>query len=1156
MVNSPVSRRTILLRFQRLLAAVLLIAAAATAASLYAQQNSAAASAAANPPVVDPSLYSAMRWRLIGPYRAGRVSAVAGVPGDAATYYMGTPGGGIWKTTSGGTTWKPVFDAQHVASIGDIAIAPSDSNIIIVGTGEQTAGDGVYRSSDAGATWTNIGLKDSRFISTVLVDPRNPAIILVGVLGHPILEIGVPSENRGVYRTTDGGKTWTKSLYKDDMAGVSNMAADPDNPRTLYAALWKPFDFRTGPPDSHAQDSWIYKSNDEGATWKPVSDDGLPATPRGRVGLAVAPNTKGQRIFAIMEPGLFRSDDGGAHWRQISKDPRITGNLYICRVYVDPKNPDMVFVMQTTTYRSTDGGQNFTAYKGAPGGDDYHVMWIDPQNSKRMILGVDQGATISLDAGLTWSSWYNQPTGQFYHVITDNQFPYVSYAPQQDSGTAAVPNRSDFGEISFRDWFSIGGFEFCYIAPDPTNPGIVYSGGWYGSILRWDKITGQIVHVFVRSTKDRMSQMPPLVFSPQDPRTLYLGAQYVLKSTNGGNSWTQISPDLTEPAAAPADQPHAQNTAPTPSANTHSPLNGDAEAVDIEERDAGGKDDFELAQRPRRTSLAVLTPSPVSASVVWAGTTNGLVQTTRDASQTWQDVTPAGLPKNSEIEAIEASHYDAGTAYVVLNARQDLQPYIFRTRDAGKSWQKITAGLQADWIARVIREDPVRRGLLFAGTENALYVSFDDGDHWQSLQLNFPACDVRDLAVHGDDLVAATYGRAIWILDDITPLRQAGPEITSANAYLLKPASAVRTRYDNDQETPLPPEEPTAKNPPDGAIIDYYLKSVPSNPLSLEIHDAHGKVVRRFNSLTPAVDSTPKNVPDYWFGPPTQLSKDAGLNRFVWDLRYDPPQALNFGYYGGLLDYVEYTISDHALPADTPREQALGPLAVPGQYEVILIGNGTVMKQPLTITLDPRVHVSQADLEAQLLAAKRIDSGLAASSKAFQSITNLRAAIADRLKTLGVPLEEKPASRFSEQSGAPKEKSSEEKAQEEKAAAANPQSKASADALRDLDKKAATILEGTFEAPGVGPVNRDLARTSFFIQSGDAAPSQTAKAVLEESCTQLNKNLSAWRDLDSQAVPATNTIITKSNLAALPTATVMSITSAQHDAAPSDACAP
>jgi photosystem II stability/assembly factor-like uncharacterized protein len=1125
--------------------------------------------------MIDPSLYSGMRWRLIGPYRAGRVSAVAGIPGDPTTYYMGTPGGGVWKTTSGGTVWKPIFDDEHVASIGDVAVAPSNPNIIIVGTGEQTDGDGVYKSTDAGATWSNIGLKDSRYISTVIIDPRNPDVIVVGVLGHPILGVSKPSENRGVYKTTDGGKSWTKTLYKDDMAGVSNMAADPNNPRILYAALWKPFDFRTGPPDARTQDSWIFKSTDEGSTWKPVSESGLPSQPRGRVGFAVAPGTKGQRVFAIMDPGLYRSDDGGASWRQITKDPRITGNLYICRVYVDPKNPDVVYVMQTTTYRSTDGGQNFIAYKGAPGGDDYHVLWIDPQNGQRMILGVDQGATISLDGGHTWSSWYNQPTGQFYHVITDNQFPYISYAPQQDSGTVAVPNRSDYGEISFRDWFSVGGFEFCYIAPDPANPSIVYSGGWYGSVLRFDKITGQIVHVFVRRANDRMAQMPPLVFSPQDPRTLYLGAQYVMKTTDGGVSWTSISPDLTVSASAqPAAQPRSQNMTPpnaeARSANGHAPLADDENAAELEDRDAGGKDEFEeVAQRPRRTALSVLTPSPIRADVMWAGTSNGLIQTTRDASQTWQNVTPPDLPQNSDIEAIEASHYDASTAYAVLSARQDPHPYIYRTRDAGKSWQKITVGLEPGWVARIIREDPVRQGLLYAGTENALYVSFDDGDHWQSLQLNFPASDVRDLAVHGDDLVAATYGRGLWILDDLSPLRQADPQISGVNAHLFKPEPTLRIRYDNDQETPLPPEEPTAKNPPDGAIIDYYLKSVPTGPLSLEIHDAQGKLVRRFTSLPPKPDSTLKNVPDYWFGPQPQLSTNVGMNRFVWDLRYDPPQALNFSYYGGILDYIEYTLSDHALPGDTPREQTLGPLVVPGQYEIILIGNGSLMKQPLTITLDPRVHVSQADLDAQLVASKRIDAGLAASAKAYESVTLLRAAIADRLKTLG-PMPEA------------KEKTAEEKAKDAEAAklagapapqsnatttakggeanaaapAVSPEAKASADALKGLDKTAEVIQEGTFTSPGVGPANRDLARTSFFVQSGDAAPSDTAKTALDESCSALNKNLAAWHDLDANAVPATNTIVAKSGLAALPTATVMSITAAPQTSTPTDACQP
>jgi len=536
----------ILTRTQHYLA-VVFIAFAMSAASLPAQQKSTQP--------VDPSLYAGMRWRLIGPYRAGRVSAVAGIPGDAAVYYMGTPGGGVWKTTDAGRVWKPIFDDQHVASIGAVAIAPSNPNVVYVGTGEQTDGNGMYKSTDAGATWTRIGLFDVRYINSIIVDPHDPNILIVGALGHPILGVAASSPWRGIFKSTDGGKTWTKTLYRDDFAGAADTVADPNNPRVLYTALWKPYDFFQGPPDdSKKPNSWIYKSLDQGSTWKELPATGFPSDqPLGRIGLAVAPGTRGQRVFAITEPGLFRSDDGGQTWRKITTDSRVLGNLYFSRVFVDPNNADTVYVMQTTVYRSTDGGVNFTAYKGAPGGDDYHVLWIDPRNSQRMILGVDQGATISVDGGKTWSSWFNQPTGQFYHVITDNQFPYYSYAPQQDSGTVAVPNRSDYGEISFRDWFSIGGFEFCFIAPDPTNPNIVYSGGWYGSVVRFDKITGQITHVFVRGTKFRTSQMAPLVFSPQDPKTLYLGTQYVMKTTNAGDTWEAISPDLTVPPGAPAN---------------------------------------------------------------------------------------------------------------------------------------------------------------------------------------------------------------------------------------------------------------------------------------------------------------------------------------------------------------------------------------------------------------------------------------------------------------------------------------------------------------------------------------------------------------------------------------------------------------------------
>jgi photosystem II stability/assembly factor-like uncharacterized protein len=1109
-------------------------------------------------PTIDPSQYSAMRWRLIGPYRAGRVSAVAGVPGDPATYYMGLPGGGIWKTMNAGVTWKPIFDDARVASVGDIAVAPSNPNIIIAGTGEQTDGHGVYRSMDGGATWTNIGLEDTKYISTVIIDPKNPDVILVGVLDHPILGVGLPNKLRGVYKTTNGGKTWSHTLYRDDMAGISNMTADPSNPKILYAGMWKPFDFRAGPPEKMTQSSWIYKSVDEGTTWTEVSEDGLPTDPRDRVGLAVAAGTKGQRVFAIMSQGLYRSDDGGAHWRQITKDPRITGNLYICRVYVDPKNTDTVYVMQTTMYRSTDGGQTFAAYKGAPGGDDYHVLWIDPQNSKRLFLGVDQGATISVDGGKTWSSWYNQPTGQFYHVITDNQFPYFSYAPQQDSGSVAIPNRSDWGEISFRDWFSAGGFEFCYIAPDPLDPNIVYSGGWYGSVLRFDKRNSQIVHKFVRGEGDHMSQMPPLVFSPQDPHTLYLGAQYVMKTTNEGQSWEKISPDLTTPQAAPAaapapGAPHSQEIAPAPASSSvggHYPV-ADVEEADFDEREAGGKDDFELFQRPRRSALTALAPSPVSADVMWSGATNGMVEVTRDGSKTWQVVTPTDLPQNSDIEIIEASHYDAGTAFITLEARQDSHPYIYRTRDYGKSWQKIVGGLDPGWVARVVREDPVRKGLLYAGTTDALYVSFDEGDHWQSLQLNFPATDVRDLAVHGDDIVAATYGRGLYILDDITPLRQAGADVTSAAAYLLQPATAYRVQYDNDQETPLPPEEPTAKNPPDGAVIDYYLKTVPAGELTLEIHDAEGKLVRRYTSVTPPEDKTPKNVPDYWFGPQAQLTKNAGLNRFVWDLHYPPPDALNFSYYGQMLDYVEYTISGHALVADTPREQTLGPLVTPGKYEVMLIGADTIMKRTLTVERDPRVKISDADFEAQLTAGKRIDSGLASSATAWRSLETLHNSIADRLKTLGAPEEQKAA-----ETNPMMEREKGEAEAAKPAPAENPANKAAIDALKDLDKKVEAIREGTPDAPGAGPVNRDLARIMFFIQSGDGRPSDTAEAALNEACGAMNKNLAAMRELDASTIPGVNAELAKHAAAPLSPVAPGSVGIMTTSPAPSDACAP
>jgi photosystem II stability/assembly factor-like uncharacterized protein len=1075
-----------------MLAGIAAVFAATVATSpAYAQQGGSP---------IDPSLYSAMRWRSIGPLRAGRVAAVAGIPGDPTTYYMGLPGGGVWKTTDGGEVWSPIFDEEHVASVGFVAVAPSNHDIVYVGTGEQTAGNGVYKSTDAGAIWTNIGLKDTKFITSIVVDPRNPDILVVGVLDHPILGVGAPGKAKGIYKTTDGGKTWQHALYVDDMAGVGDMVADPGNPRVLFAGIWKPRDFRTGgfnAADLTKQDAWIYKSVDEGSTWKMVGDTtGLPKDARGRIGLAVAPGDKGRRVFAIMDEGLYRSDDAGENWHQSTKDPRVTGNLYICHVYVDPKNPDVVYTMQTSTYRSTDGGVTFAGFKGAPGGDDYHVMWIDPLNPQRMILGVDQGATLSVDGGKTWSPWYNQPTGQMYHVTTDNQFPYISYAAQQDSGSVAVPNRSDYGEISWRDWFSAGGFEFCFIAPDPLDPNVVYSGGWYGTVVRFDKRTNQITHVFVRGDKYRTAQMAPLVFSPQDPRVLYLGTQYVMKTVNGGESWEAISPDISM-------KPGAGATNSTTSGHEPPDFDADADAdQDAEGHMAFGEDPDDKDFQGGRLggAISTLSPSPISAGVIWAGASDGLIQRTQDGGLTWQNATPTGLGNFSQIVVVEASHFDVNAAYAVVDQFRDTNPQIYRTHDAGKTWQKIVEGLPSDWVARVVREDPVRRGLLYAGTENAVYVSFDDGDHWQSLQLNLPATDFRDLAVHGNDLVAATYGRALWILDDLSPLRQASAEVANSRATLFRPATAIRVRWDNDQETPLPAEVPASPNPPDGAMLYYYLKSAPQGEITIEIHDAAGKVVRRYSSATPAPDKTVKNVPEYWFGPLPQLTKNAGLNRFVWDLHYDPPPTLPYGYFGGLLNYVEYTLSAHAVVGDTPREQTLGALAAPGQYEVDFIGDGVLQKQPLTIELDPRAHVSQAELEDQVNAAKAIAAGLRTSTDSFHALQPLSDAIVDRMKALE----------------------------------GNASAKDAQDALKAAAMKVAAVEAGNPRTPGFGSVNRDLARLMFMVEVGDGAPSDTARTALNDSCSGLNKALAGWRQLGSEDFSTVNSLLAKYQLAPLP----------------------
>ncbi len=1013
---------------------------------------------------ISPGLYSGLQWRLIGPHRGGRVTCVAGVAEQPNVYYFGTPGGGVWKTTDGGRVWHPVFDAPHVASIGALAVARSNPDIIYVGTGEQTRGNGVYKSIDAGVTWTNIGLKETHTITGMVIDPANPEVVLVAAAGD-----FASGDNRGVFKTTDGGKSWQKVLFKGKETRVADINAALDTPNVLYATVTR---VASGPPnparpaEAPKQNASIYRSVDAGSTWTEMGGKGLPDAPMGRVGVAVAPGSQGNTVFAIATQGLFQSDDGGATWAQTTKDPRIEGSGYFSRVFVDPRNPQIVYVAQTSMYRSTDGGKTFSAFAGAPSGDDFHVLWINPLTTQHMIFGVDQGAIVSVDGGATWSSWYNQPTGQFYHVSTDNTFPYHVFAAQQDSGTAAVASRSDFGEITVREWAPTGGWEFSHIAPDPVNHNLIYAGGWFGSVLRSDKATGQIAYVFVQSQKYRTANMAPLVFSPHDPHLLYLGAQYVLASSDGGMNWKELSPDLTRKEER---QPAAEASAPPPGPN----------------------------RPPTITTLGV---SHVKAGEIWAGTSNGLIQVTRDG-RTWENVTPSDIPARTAVRVIEASRHDAAEAYAVLNKPMDLHPFIYRTRDFGKSWQLIVSGLSDAAIGYVVREDPVRKGLLYAGTGDAVYVSFDDGDHWQSLQLNLPAATVTDLDVHGDDVVASTFGRGLWVLDDVTPLRQISSSTAQEVVHLFRPQQATRVHWDTNQDTPLPIETPAAKNPPDGAIIDYYLKSPPASDIKLAIYDAQNKLVREYSSVAPPQDKTPYNVPDYWLAPPTVLPKAAGLNRFVWDLRYPAPKTLPYSYYGNLLDYVEYTQNDHAIPGETPHDQVQGAVVVPGKYSVVLTVGAQTHRQELIVVPDPRVQVSQADLAEQLDLSKSVAAQMAVTYDTYYQTLVLREAIKDRQKALS----------------------------------GNAEAKASTDAMKALDDKVAAVQEGKPTELGIGPLNREFARMAVMLENGDGRPAAMLLTVVDQHCHQLSQRLAQWRE-SNQSITALNPQLQKYNLASLPVA--------------------
>jgi photosystem II stability/assembly factor-like uncharacterized protein len=908
------------------------------------------------------SMYQEMRWRMIGPFRGGRTRAATGVPNQPNLFYIGAVNGGVWTSDDYGRTWTPMFDQQPTQSVGAIAIAPSDSNIIYVASGEGlhrpdlSVGNGIYKSTDAGKTWIHLGLRDGQQIPALVVDPRDPNKLFAAVLGHPY----GPNEERGIFRSTDGGKTWQKVLYKDENTGGSDIEIDPSNPDVLYASLWE---MRQGPWEDNNQftgtNGGLFKSTDGGSTWRPLTK-GLPgnvtqinvaiaASEPNRLYASVATTDRGEYGSAA-GLGVYRSDDAGENWHVATTDPRPAmriggGDLSVLRV--DPKNPDLVYSVSIVTVRSTDGGKTWTSLRGSPGGDDYQNLWINPNDPNIILVVSDQGAIVTVNGGQTWSSWYNQPTAQLYHVAVTNTFPYKVCAGQQESGSLCISSRGNDGEITLRDWHPVATIEYGYVAPDPLDPDIIYGGG-RSEVSKFHVSTGQMQNVTpipVRSPEYRSNRTEPTLFSPIDPHILYFSSNVLFKTTDGGQSWQTISPDLTR-----------ENPGVPASVGTLAAKNPDA-----------GK---------QRGVIYALAPSFKSVNTLWAGTDDGLIWMTRDGGKHWNNITPPELTAWSKVTQIEASHFDDQSAYASVSRFRidDLHPYIYRTHDGGRTWKLLSSSLPADAPVDTVREDPARKGLLFAGTETGVWVSFDDGDHWQSLQLNLPHTSMRDLWIHENDLIVATHGRSFWILDDITPLRQLADSIANSEAYLFKPEPAYRVRRSTNPDTPIQPDEPLGENPPDGAILDYFLAQPASGPVTLEIVDAKGQVVRRYSSEDkPGVSQAELEkqlIPLYWIRMPKILSGSAGMHRWVWDLHYPAPDSLQH----------EYPIS--AVPRDTPRSP-LGPLALPGEYTARLTVNGHPSTAPLTIKMDPRVNAPSAGIEQQFNLEMRLASELTMSTEAI-----------------------------------------------------------------------------------------------------------------------------------------------------------------------------
>jgi photosystem II stability/assembly factor-like uncharacterized protein len=1035
----------------------MLVLGAAVAALACAADSIPPVSAAAVP----RADYQALHWRLIGPFRAGRVLAVTGIPGNGRVFYFGSVDGGAWKSEDAGRTWQPIFDHEPVGSIGTIAVAPSDSKVLYVGTGEAdmrsdiAQGDGMYKSTDGGRHWQRIGLTQTRQIARVMVNPTNPDIVFAAALGHPY----GPNPERGVFRSLDGGRHWQKVLYLNANTGADDVVFKPADPQTVYAALWQT---RRPPwsvyPPSNGPGSGLYVSHDGGSHWTRITGNGFPAHP-GRIGLAVAP-TQPNLLYALVDGnwktgGLYRSEDGGVHWQHVSRDRRIfTRCWYFCALTVDPSDAQRVYVMDTIVLRSDDGGAHFIALKGDPTGDDFHQLWIDPTDPSRMILGSDQGAQVTLDGGKTWSSWYNQPTAQIYHISVDNRFPFWVYGSQQDSGALALPSRTINGDgITLEQFREIApGGENGNVVPDPRNPNIIYGDGTgkTTTVRRLDLRTGQVRDV--DPTLDypdahyRTDWTLPLVFSPYDHKTLYFANQYLFSTADGGRHWSRISPDLSrkDPGVPP-----------------------NVGAVTAEDGIGVGQ---------RRGVIYSIAPSRFSTQVIWVGTDDGLVWRTSDGGAHWVNVTPKALTSWSKVAGIELSHFHRRTAYLAIDRHRldDETPYIYVTHDNGETWKLITAGIPRHDFVNVVREDPRRPGLLYAGTEYGALVSFDGGAHWQSLQQNLPVSSVRDLKVHDDDLVLATHGRGIWIMDDISALRQMG-RVRPGAVTLFRPAAAIRLRPAGFTGTPFPKDEPMAANPPDGAYIDYLLPTGITGPVTLTIRVAHGRQVRRYSS---AEHVAPPNAGtlDYapvWVSQPAIPSAAPGMHRLVWDLHYA-------------------RLGEH----DAAAPQRPGVWAPPGRYTVELTVDGVTYRQPLTVKPDPRVHVTHAALVSQFDLARKVEQAQVRTAAAETAAVKLLDVLDLRLKSGGA----------------------------QRAAITALYAKASriADVRPRLAHSVAIGWSPLQTFGSLARLSEEFSRLENAVDGADAAPSPDARTAYDILSSQLEPALAKWHHLQQVDLPKLN----------------------------------